>query len=398
MAGTNGLTRANELLAVTDSLRLSSQVGSLVQEHEETTVFSTTPNHRLVMNGSSHRTSVKVAAIAGDVSVLPGTHFRVANPMESVIVNLDGMEMRVNIVICPSSRYGENCIQRCACNPDNTLLCDHVDGSCTCKPGWTGDRCNQELCGIRHSAKARIYGGRDTKKGKWPWMVMLYHAGKNKSFCGGALLNQQWVITAAHCVEAVRADQSDIKVLLGKYHSTKSDLEESEFKVKEMLVHPDYDLKTFDSDIALIKVRGKANYTDYIGPVCLPDVDVAKKVLQSTASGWVTGWGKTNTQNTAAKLQKVKLEIFDHTECAKRLFDPVTDNMFCAYPKSANKRKDACKGDSGSPFVKKIEARWYLLGLVSWGVDCADTYHPGVYTSVSKFDEWIRRTIVDETM
>ncbi|XP_077983222.1 tryptase beta-2-like [Glandiceps talaboti] len=322
-----------------------------------------------------------------------GDHTESCNHVDGTCDCKDGWTGLKCNQVCPVGSYGRACSMECDCLNEHTRSCNPIDGTCLCKSKWTGYTC-KDKCGRRRS-KARIYGGSDAKKGKWPWMAALFHFDRKRIFCGGVLLNRQWVITAAHCIQSSKVTRDIIRIYLGKYYTQKPDQEEREFKVEEVHTHPNYDMSTFDSDIALVKLFTSTNLTGRITPVCLPDLDVANNVLQSLESGWVTGWGKTEKDAVAPKLQQVRLKIVDHSTCARSHTDVVTDNMFCALPASKGQRKDACRGDSGSPFVKKISGRWYLIGLVSWGVNCADPKFPGVYTTVSKFDDWIRQTAIE---
>ncbi|XP_077982628.1 uncharacterized protein LOC144437547 isoform X2 [Glandiceps talaboti] len=298
--------------------------------------------------------------------------------------------------VCPVGSYGHACSKKCECINEHTRSCDPVSGTCSCKGKWTGYTC-KDGCG-RRRPNARIYGGRAAKKRKWPWMAMLFDSNRKQTFCGGVLLNRQWVITAAHCILNSETTRDNLRIYLGKYYSSKTEREEREFKVEDVHPHPKFNQSTYDSDIALVKLFTSAELTDRITPVCVPDVVVANNTLQSQKSGWVTGWGRTKLKhdNVLGKLQQVRLQIVEHLQCAKKYADAaITDNMFCALPAKRGQRKDACSGDSGGPFVRKISGRWYLIGLVSWGQGCAEPNFPGVYTTVSKFNDWIRQTAIE---
>ncbi|XP_077997970.1 uncharacterized protein LOC144451072 isoform X2 [Glandiceps talaboti] len=248
-------------------------------------------------------------------------------------------------------------------------------------------------CGIP-LARGKIHGGRITQLGEWPWMAMLYSAESGKQFCGGTVLNRQWVLTAAHCIHLSGITTTDLKVYLGKYNADQQEENERVYDVAEVILFPDYNVGTFDGDVALLRLEQRVAYTDFIIPICLPTPETAENMLHAGKSGWVTGWGDTEeeAEDIPNLLREVRLEVVDHNLCGDRHVHIVTNNMFCAGPPRGMEGRDACSGDSGGPYVKKSGDRFYLLGIVSWGVGCATPNLPGVYTAVHRFYDWIRAT------
>ncbi|XP_077983186.1 transmembrane protease serine 9-like [Glandiceps talaboti] len=146
--------------------------------------------------------------------------------------------------------------------------------------------------------------------------------------------------------------------------------------------------------MALIRPQAQTHSKTFCG-VPIPSTDNGSdlETLQPGSCSWVIGWGETSTETFSETLQEVSLQLFDDTECAKRHSHSITKNMLCAFPPNGQKGKDACKGDSGGPLMAIVEDQWTLIGLVSWGIGCADPNLPGVYTNVLRFKEWIERTI-----
>lgn len=163
-----------------------------------------------------------------------------------------------------------------------------------------------------------------------------------------------------------------------------------------VIVHPDYDSKTLENDLALIKLKTPVPYRDDIRPICLPHF----KEDFTGMDGYATGWGLTDfdKRQLPDTLQVVKLPIISNKRCRSMYKRGghekiITDMDLCAgYAKGG---MDACEGDSGGPLItqRRGERRWVLAGIVSNGVKCGEPFLPGVYTKVAEFLPWIYEQI-----
>ncbi|GIY57926.1 hypothetical protein CEXT_500561 [Caerostris extrusa] len=193
----------------------------------------------------------------------------------------------------------------------------------------------EEICGEPKVGKpskdvplmehGKIVGGHNTKKGAYPWQVMLWEPSL-KSFCGGSLLNERWIATAAHCFVNYKGLKWDrVVIKLGKYDREYE--EEEEFRTfiadpSSIVVHPAYNKNTFDNDLALVRLRDHVHFTDYILPVCLGDRNLGETLLTSVSAnepiqmGTVTGWGKLKEFGASPRyLQEIRLPIVDQRIC-----------------------------------------------------------------------------------
>ncbi|CAH1239263.1 F2 [Branchiostoma lanceolatum] len=164
------------------------------------------------------------------------------------------------------------------------------------------------------------------------------------------------------------------------------------YKADKIIVHPDYNEDTLESDLALLRLAPpEVTFTEYILPICIPDVPEAQQRIQSGAIGTVSGWGALFAGGSASKkLMKVILPVVSLAQCRSshpQWAHVINQNVFCAGRKRGG--KDACKGDSGGPFAAFYNDRWNLLGVVSWGDGCALRGKYGVYTRLHRFREWI---------
>ncbi|KAJ8673114.1 hypothetical protein QAD02_004376 [Eretmocerus hayati] len=296
---------------------------------------------------------------------------------------------------------------------------------------------NFKICGASASVRSdsededeaagRIVGGTDARLGAYPWMARLgYHIGSSWTDkgleyldCGGSVISQFYVVTAAHCIpDSGRARNLAVGgkgckryymsldfVRLGEHNvETDPDCAASfcadpykDYTISHTLVHEYYSDRTVVNDIALIRVRRRIVFTKYIRPICL----LRGKLLQKDFEDYnaiVAGWGvcDISTGESSTILQTVRLPILSHEKCQSS-WGKITEGQMCA---GGTIGKDSCNGDSGGPLMKieRVERDrhrgFHLLGLVSYGrADCGAKKIPGVYTRVSAYTLWILEKI-----
>eukprot|EP00112_Aurelia_sp_Birch-Aquarium-sp1_P017384 Seg402.2 transcript_id=Seg402.2/GoldUCD/mRNA.D3Y31 product=Ovochymase-1 protein_id=Seg402.2/GoldUCD/D3Y31 len=248
-----------------------------------------------------------------------------------------------------------------------------------------------QSCGVPSFQSSRVIGGYDARPGAWPWQVALYYNGG--FHCGGSLVNANWLVTAAHCVE--RTNPRGFEIVLGEHNRNVNEGSEQRFKAKRAFTHPKYNKQPLDSDIALIKLDRPVRFNSRIQPICLP------RDGRSAPPGslcYITGWGKMrHPGGSATVLQQSPLKVVSNGVC-HNLNKPntrisITSNMICA-GYGPNDRRGGCHGDSGGPFVCKIAGRYVLQGAVSWGSGrCSTRDAYTVFARVSNFMRWINMYI-----
>uniref|UniRef100_A0A8C8SDZ0 Peptidase S1 domain-containing protein n=1 Tax=Pelusios castaneus TaxID=367368 RepID=A0A8C8SDZ0_9SAUR len=253
------------------------------------------------------------------------------------------------------------------------------------------------VCG-RPRARNRSVGGEDSIEGEWPWQVSLFRY--NKHLCGGALISNQWVVTAAHCFQCMNT--SDYNVLLGVNKLATSQPHKLSLGVRRIISHPKYSGEASSGDIAVVQLEKPIEFTDYILPICLPAASVR---FPAGMKCWVTGWGHIREGEdlpAPQTLQKLQVPIIEQKDCrslyntamgGKFSYKPIQNDMICAG--YAEGMKDTCKGDSGGPLVCKVSQEWLLAGIVSWGEGCAIKNRPGVYSRLTSYEKWIHSHIPD---
>merc|ERR1711971_1169375 len=239
-------------------------------------------------------------------------------------------------------------------------------------------------CGIKGSndeGDGRIVGGDDADVQEYPWQVGIEINGQFP-WCGGSLISETEILTAAHCTHGRRA--SSIKVIVGE--NDISDEEQMKLEVAEVLVHPMYNSSTYSNDFSILRLASPLSFSSSISPVCLP-ADPTVTFTGEVAT--VTGWGSLGAGNQIpAILQEANVTVISNAACKtapQPYKDGISETMLCA----AAPGKDSCQGDSGGPLILLENGRQTLVGVVSWGVGCALPEFPGVYARVTVAMDWI---------
>ncbi|XP_051153423.1 uncharacterized protein LOC127276809 isoform X2 [Leptopilina boulardi] len=253
-------------------------------------------------------------------------------------------------------------------------------------------KCKNLECGIRTQvlSQARIVGGGSSSAGSWPWQVALYKEGDYQ--CGGALINDRWVLSAGHCFYHAQNEHWVARIGATRKGNFPSPHEQL-LRLDYISLHPDYIDNGFINDIALLRLEAPVTFSDYVRPVCLPESEPKSGTMCT-----VTGWGQLFEIGRIFPdtLQEAELPLISTEDCRRKtLFLPlyrITSGMLCAGLKDGG--KDACLGDSGGPLVcSESDNRFTLHGLTSNGYGCARPGRPGVYTKVYHYLPWMERTI-----
>uniref|UniRef100_A0A671Q1D3 trypsin n=1 Tax=Sinocyclocheilus anshuiensis TaxID=1608454 RepID=A0A671Q1D3_9TELE len=219
------------------------------------------------------------------------------------------------------------------------------------------------------SAGKKIIGGYDCPPNSQPWQVYLTSNGQ--PWCGGSLINERWVVSAAHCKMPIYYLASHLTVHLGEHNVYVEEGTEQRIGAEKVIPHPKYNDYTSDNDFMLIQLKEPAIFNEYVKPIPL-----ATRCSSAGEQCLVSGWGRTEEDGNPSVLQCLKLPVLSKEQCVHAYGSQKTENMFCAgFMKGG---KDSCQGDSGGPVVCNGELR----GVVSWGKGCAEQGYPGVYVEV----------------
>lgn len=290
---------------------------------------------------------------------------------------------------------------------------EHEGGEyrCSVNGSWVNDRLGIELpkcipvCGVPTEPfriQQRIFGGYPAKIQSFPWQVFFEYPR-----AGGALIDEYWVLTAAHVVEG----NSDPSMYVGSTNVRTELLKNAQrLTTERVIIHPDWtpgdDLNTrtnFENDIALVQLKDPVKMGPTVSPICLPGTSAQYEPSVGDL-GLISGWGRTEKKNIVIQLRGAKLPVTTLDKCkAVKEENPkagadayvFTDNMICAGEKGV----DSCQGDSGGAFAMQVpdvkDPKFYVAGLVSWGKKCG-TY--GMYTKVKNYMDWILKTMQENSV
>ena len=244
----------------------------------------------------------------------------------------------------------------------------------------------------------QVVGGCPVKHERFPWQVAVF---PGDSLCGGSLIDADWVLTAAHCVDESELSgmqtmpASAVHVVHGA-----SDLRRAQAashrRVANIYPHPRYNGNVaYGNDIALLRLSepiagARASYANL-----LPTAEAARKFIVSGACAVVSGYGMTSSGQASPVLQAAALPIVDQRICSRIYGSKISAGNICAGFRQGG--IGSCYGDSGGPLVVEGlggEDSYVLAGVVSWGVkSCVDPGRPGVYARVSHYMPWIMPTM-----
>jgi secreted trypsin-like serine protease len=249
-------------------------------------------------------------------------------------------------------------------------------------PGYKkGTEDFSQECGV---ADTRIVGGEEATPHSYPWMAALFV--DDTWFCGGTLISDEWVLTAAHCAK----DATEMIVMLGA-HNVREASEEGrlELTTRDFFTHPSYSTLTLHNDLALVHLPNKVNFTSTIRPICLPAHSEAGTAWAHEAAV-ASGWGKPSdsANSISPELRRVDVETITNLMCALEFPTVVNKNIVCI---SGAGGKSTCNGDSGGPlYLVDSAMKHKQIGITSFGsgLGCEIGWHAG-FTRTASFLEWI---------
>lgn len=275
----------------------------------------------------------------------------------------------------------------------------------------------RRTCGLESAQlniTSRIVGGINAIPGEFPWQVSLrrYNDRLKKwyHFCGAVIIDNRWLLTAAHCV-MLNENPLNIRARIGEYNFTQTDSSEIDLNISKIIVHNQFNFITLEPDICLLQLEENLD----LGPnskfrsICFPQRLNSQLLVTTNPTCVATGWGKKMFRNEYLNefpvvLQKVCVDLIDRNDCRRRYKElmNITETMIC----SGQGGKGTCEGDSGGPLqcvekisfdmlspngtiITKINSRFALYGLTSWAIGCGEDQYPSVGSNINTVRDWI---------
>ncbi|XP_055548154.1 trypsin-1-like [Wyeomyia smithii] len=245
---------------------------------------------------------------------------------------------------------------------------------------------------------SKIVGGEEAERHEFPYQISLQWNFNDSTkapmhFCGGSLLNENFVLTAAHCRTSY-SDNGFIEVVAAEHDVSVAEGSEQRRLVKLFTIHEQYGGGVGPNDIAVIRVDKPFELNDKVKTVQLP-----KQLEQFEGDVMLSGWGSMSTTpvpDYPDKLRKAVLPLVDYDTCRMHWeYDSALESSnVCAGPSDGS--KSACSADSGGPLVKQLgEHQVVQVGVVSWGaVPCGTPRKPTVFAGVSSYVDWINEKLL----
>lgn len=256
-------------------------------------------------------------------------------------------------------------------------------------------------CDTQSRVAIKVVGGSDAPAGLYPWIVQFSDARSGGQICGGSLIAEQWVLTAAHCLyrrDGTRRPREDLFVR----HEHLGRNEGNVVAIDEVHQHHGYRFGALSNDVALLRLARRIQLGER-SRLLLADGRSEGWMAAPGTCAATAGWGSTLPADpylirpptrAAEVLQHAGVPLKTRAQCDLGLDEPIDEGMVCAgYPEG---RIDSCMGDSGGPLVVQtglVRRPWLLVGVVSFGEGCAAPGKPGVYSRVAHFRDWIAEII-----
>ncbi|XP_045769658.1 trypsin CFT-1-like isoform X1 [Maniola jurtina] len=229
----------------------------------------------------------------------------------------------------------------------------------------------------------RIMGGVVTTINSYPFVTSLLRSSDFVNYvqtCAGSILTNKAILSAGHCFAGEQPSRWRIRT-----GSSWANSRGTVYSINQIILHPYYNSRTYDSDIAILK---SASSIALVGPVAVGSIAGANYKLADNQPVWAVGWGATYFGGPKSEqLRRVQIWAINQNVCRSRYAElgrTVTNNMLCSGWIDVGGR-DQCQDDAGGPLLHNN----VIVGVASWGHQCGLARYPGVNTRVSNFTSWI---------
>jgi len=254
---------------------------------------------------------------------------------------------------------------------------------------------------LQNEDRQRILYGSETPTNEYPWQISMWV--DRSHFCGGTLINTEWVVTAAHCVDLqYRNHFARVTVSLSDHNVNTFNETKNVFrKLKRVVRFPTYDENYLHGDLALLQFESPVVLSNTIRPACLPEDDLSWEYRTAI----ITGWGYTEVSRllkprpkTADILREAEVYILPQKLCERHSPFPITGRMICTF-KGPQGVETTCQGDSGGPLVVDNGTnRFVVVGATSFGVSTCEGPYPSMFARISTFLDFIYAAMTPSPM
>ena len=269
-----------------------------------------------------------------------------------------------------------------------------------------GQNCELAMLRPGNEVFARISGGRNVTEGEMPWMARLSvtYVDAASETCGGFILDENWIITAAHCLKWVVFVNVSVGRISYEWGSSGQHEQVVIVPVTRIFAHPNYDPLTFENDIGLVHLPKPLRLNDHVQPICILDQDSCENQVRADSSNVdhcntnviSAGWGFNRPGVVTDYLKAVDLEIVPHDEC-QRQYSPrhIFQQQICVQGRVFG--DDTCKGDSGGPLFCYQNGKPVAIAIVSFGPSHCGVPLPGGYNRICSHINWMKQIVTNSS-
>ncbi|XP_022108955.1 complement factor B-like [Acanthaster planci] len=262
-------------------------------------------------------------------------------------------------------------------------------------------------------SSGRQVGKKDANPRAWPWLVQIVALTEDGPFlqCGGALLCEDWVVTAGSCVwneTGLRAFPAEYFLVRLGSHELGIQEDTQQYGVAEVRLHEDFFIYNRDNDVALLKLNQSVNLTSAVRTLCIPsEIEVIR--LRSSSQCYIAGWGIVDPIRDVGNNDSIPpvfpqqhiIPLVNDNDCREEMHEmpfPIDKKKLCAGTRYQAPH-GACRGDTGAALVcKQIDESWAVTGIASYTNDCTEANKFAVFTRISEFIPWLHRQTANCTM
>uniref|UniRef100_A0A182MYI8 Peptidase S1 domain-containing protein n=1 Tax=Anopheles dirus TaxID=7168 RepID=A0A182MYI8_9DIPT len=272
-----------------------------------------------------------------------------------------------------------------------------------CVVGQTNGQGNRLACGRRQVKSVYlIHNGIDAKEGHWPWHAAIFHKkpGRLEYACGGSIIDETTILTAAHCVYSANAAIATnlVSVHVGQLNLNEKSEYIQKHGVQEVILHPGYGSSSIINDIAILKLSSNITMTKFVQPVCLWTMDSSQELIVGR-NGTIVGFGLSEEDVVSNQLKQALVRVVDALTCIasdRAVFGThLTSDIFCG---GGHTSVSACNGDSGGGMFFEVGGKWYVRGIVSFtplrgNTGLCDPAKYTAFTDSAKYFSWIEQYV-----
>ncbi|XP_048241207.1 chymotrypsin-like elastase family member 1 [Haliotis rufescens] len=243
----------------------------------------------------------------------------------------------------------------------------------------------------------RLIGGGDAQPGSWPWLGSLQKqlSGSFIHLCSVSIMNDNWALTAGHCVDNTSFPLSGYKLRFGVKNPTATSPDQQDVGISNIIIHPQWSRRGYGepNDLALLNFDQTLTFNEGTQPALFNISTSSTTPPESDINDcYLAGWGAEKDVNWTVpdSLQQASTRVIPLADCHKFL-SSIQPQQLCAI--NTDSPNTICHGDSGGSLVCRHDEKYVVVGVLSWSTLHCPVTMPTVCTKLSSFSDWINSNV-----